>query len=41
MLPPIPNENAQDEKKRKDVLLMIAERCKKMGNFEMASKIYI
>jgi hypothetical protein len=35
------NETPQEEKKRKEVLLMVAERCKKMGNFEMASKIYI
>ena len=34
-------EKGKDEKKRRELLLMIAEKAKKMGNHDLASKIFI
>lgn len=41
MAPETPNESPAEEKKRKEVLQLIAKTAKKMGNFDIASKLYI
>lgn len=30
-----------DEKRKREFMLQVAEKCKKMSNFEQASKMYI
>ena len=41
MIPESKPENSGEEKKRQDLIRLIAKKAKKQGNFELASKYYI